>query len=84
MSFGQYIKVLITVMASSGLLLGVVLGGVLLSQGEMSANIDLTLEFGTFDGLWFPLLVPSLAIVLTVLLSPLSYPLYRLLSTERH
>ena len=84
MSFGQYIKLLITVMASSGLLLGVVLGGVLLSQGEMSANIDLTLEIGTLDGLWFPLLVPLLAIVLTVLVSPLSYPLYRLLSPGRH
>lgn len=84
MSFGQYIKLLIAVMASSGLLLGVVLGGVLLSQGEMSANIDLTLDFGPLDGLWFPLLVPLLAIVLTVLLSPLSYPLYRLLSSVRN
>jgi hypothetical protein len=84
MSFGQYIKLLTAVMASSGLLLGVVLGGVLLSQGEMSANIDLTLDFGPLDGLWFPLLVPLLAIVLTVLLSPLSYPLYRLLSSVRN
>ena len=84
MSFSQYIKLLITVMASSGLLLGVVLGGLLLSQGEMSANIDLTLDFGPFDGLWFPLVVPLLAIVLTVLVSPLSYPLYRLMSPARH
>ena len=84
MSFGQYIKLLITVMATSGLLLGVVLGGVLLSQGEMSANIDLTLDFGPLDGLWFPLVVPLLAIVLTVLVSPLSYPLYRLLSSVRN
>ena len=84
MSFSQYIKLLITVMASSGLLLGVVMGCVLLLQGEMTANIDLTLDFGPLDGLWFPLLVPLLAIVLTLLVSPLSYPLYRLLSPVRH
>jgi hypothetical protein len=80
MSFGQYLKRLVTVMVSSGLLVGVVFGGVLLSQGQMSAEIDLTLDFGPLDGLWLPLLLPALAVLLAVLVSPLSYPVYKLLN----
>ena len=37
------------------------------------ANVDLTFEFGPYDGFWLILAVPVVAALVFVLLSPLSF-----------
>ena len=51
----------------------------LLINGETTAEIDLTLEFGVFDGIWFLIGLPIIMMLVAVLLSPLSYGIYKLL-----
>jgi len=50
-----------------------IVGISLLLTGETTANVDLTFEFGTFDGIWWILGVPVVAALVFVLLSPLSF-----------
>jgi hypothetical protein len=60
--------------------LGLIVGGSLLIAGETTAEIDLTLEFGPFDGIWWIVGVPIVTILILVTLSPLSFLIHRLLS----
>lgn len=46
-------------------------------------EVDLTFEFGPFDGLWWIVGLPVLSILVLVILSPLSFLVYRLLSRKR-
>ena len=46
-------------------------------------EIDLTFEFGPFDGVWWIVGLPVLAILVFVILSPLSFLIHRLLSRRR-
>ena len=64
---------------SASLALGIVVGIMLLISGGTTAEIDLTLEFGALDGLWFLIGLPVLALLVSLLLSPLSYGIHRLL-----
>lgn len=49
----------------------------MLVAGETTIEIDLTLEFGPLDGLWLVFGLPVLSIALFVILSPLSFLVYR-------
>ncbi len=40
-------------------------------------EIDLTLDFGPFDGVWWIIGLPVLAILVFVILSPLSFLIHR-------
>ena len=48
--------------------------------GETTVEIDLTLEFGPFDGIWWIVGLPIVTILVLVTLSPLSFLIHRLLS----
>jgi len=43
-------------------------------------EVDLTFEFGSFDGVWWIVGLPVLSILVFLILSPLSFLIYRLLS----
>ncbi len=54
-----------------------------LIAGETTMGIDLTLEFAPFDGFWWIIGLPLLAILVFVILSPLSFLIYRQLPGKR-
>jgi hypothetical protein len=74
------LKQLCIYLFSSSLVLGLIIGITLLIIGETTAGVDLTFEFGTFDGLWWILAVPVVALLVFVLLSPLSFFIHKRLS----
>jgi uncharacterized BrkB/YihY/UPF0761 family membrane protein len=82
-SFGNYIKQLCKIVVSSTVVLGLVVGLSLLISGETTMEIDLTLDFGPFDGIWWVIGLPVLSILVFVILSPLSFLVYRQLSKKR-
>jgi hypothetical protein len=77
--FRYYIKQLVKIGISASLALGVVVAILLLIVGETTAEIDLTLEFEALDGIWFLIGLPIIMTLALLLLSPLSYGLYRLI-----
>lgn len=83
MSFGNYIKQLSKLALASSLVMGLIIGIALLLSGGSTMEIDLTFEFGRFDGIWFVIGLPILSILVLVILSPLSFPIHRLLSRRR-
>jgi hypothetical protein len=78
-TFGDYIKQLSKIGLSSSLALAAVISLLLVVVGDTTAEIDLTLEFGALDGIWFLIGLPIIAILILLLLSPLSYGIHRLL-----
>ena len=58
-------------------MLGLVVGIAIMAAGETTAEIDLTLEFEPLDGFWFIFGLPVLSVLLFVILSPLSFLVYR-------
>jgi hypothetical protein len=78
--FSDYIKQLFKYVLSSSAVLGLIIGSALLIAGETTIDIDLTLEFGPFDGIWWILGLPVLSVLLFVILSPLSFQIHRRLS----
>ncbi len=80
MSIGDYIKQLCMIVFSSSFALGLILGAALLVIGETSMEVDLTFDFGILDGLWLILGLPAVSVLLFVILSPLSFMLYKLIS----
>jgi hypothetical protein len=78
--FSDYVKQLFKVVLSSSAALGLIVGSALLIAGETTINIDLTLEFGPFDGIWWILGLPALSVLVFVILSPLSFQIHRRLS----
>ena len=63
--------------------LGLVIAIALAIAGGTNAEIDLTFEFSALDGLWFLIGLPILATLVAVLLSPLSFGIYRLMFWHR-
>jgi hypothetical protein len=82
-SFSSYIKQLFKFVLSSSVVLGLIVGLALLITGETTMEIDLTFEFGPFDGFWWMLGVPVLAILVFVILSPLSFLIHRQLTKKQ-
>ncbi len=66
-------------MFSSSVALGLVIGVAILATGETSANFDIGLELERIDSLWVAFGLPLLAVVVFLILSPLSVFVYRLL-----
>lgn len=63
-------------------MLGIILGIALLFVGETSMGIDVTFDFGTFDGIWLMLLLPILVTLVFAILSPFSYVVSRLIAKK--
>lgn len=83
MTLGNYIKQLSKFVLSSSVVMGLIVGVSLLIAGDTTLEIDLTLEFGQFDGFWWIVGLPVLSILICVTLSPLSFLIHRLLSRKR-
>ncbi len=83
MSLGIYIKQLGKFALSSSLVMGLIIGVALLVSGGSTMEIDLTFEFGRYDGIWFVIGLPILSILVLTILSPLSFLIHRLLSRRR-
>ena len=58
-------------------MLGLIIGLVLLIAGETTMEIELTLDFGPLDGVWWIIGLPVLAILVFAVLSPLSFFIHR-------
>jgi len=81
-SIGSYIKQLSMFVLSSSSVLGLILGIALLVVGETSMEVDLTFEFGTLDGFWLIFGLPLVSTLIFVILSPLSFLSYKLISRK--
>jgi len=46
-------------------------------------EMDLTFEFGRFDGFWFVFGLPVLSVLVFVILSPFSFLIHRQLSSRK-
>ncbi len=73
MTYGRYLRELIRFTISTTVALAIVLSLALSISGGTTANIDLTLEVGRFDGLWFILLLPLVVGITLLLVSPLAW-----------
>ena len=54
-----------------------IIGIWLLVSGGTTAEIDLTIELGRFNGFWMVLLLPVLVLLIMLLIAPLSYFVFR-------
>jgi len=68
---------------SASLALGLVSALVLLINGDTTAEIDLTFEFGALDGIWFLIGLPIIVTLVLLILSPLSFGIHRLITKRR-
>jgi len=76
-SFRNYVGLLVRFAVSSSFVLGWIIGIWLLIIGGTTAEIDLTIELGRFNGFWMVLLLPVLVALVTLLMAPLSYFVFR-------
>ena len=82
MSFGSYLMQLVKVILSSSLALGLLLGITIFINGDTTAEMDLTLEFESIDGIWMLLGLPVFFLLVFLLLSPISYFIHAALSRK--
>ena len=78
LSFNSYLLSLLKYTAASSLALGALACILILVVGKTSMNFDIGLEIDVFDGLWVLIGLPVIAILLLVVLSPVSYFIYRI------
>lgn len=77
-----YMKLSALVISTSAFSVGVVLAAILAAMGGFSMNLNAGVDLSSFDGVWLALGVPVLALVLAVLVSPLSYLLFKQLRRD--
>ena len=78
-TFCSYLGLLSNIVFSSMMALGLIVGLLVLVIGETTINLDGVVEISRIDALWSILGLPILSVLILVLVSPLSYLLYRLL-----
>ena len=78
--FPVYFRQLLTVVFSSSLIVALIAGILLLMVGETTANFDIGFEISAFDGFLVMVGLPILLVTVCVLLSPLSFVIYKLIS----
>ena len=83
MSFSSYAKQLCMFVLSSSLVLGLIFGISFLVIGETTMNVDGDITIGAFDGFWLIIALPLLSLLVSLLLSPLSFLVHKLLSKRR-
>jgi hypothetical protein len=79
MNYWKYARQMFAFVLSSSLTLGLVAGVAMLISGKLSMNIDLDVDIGAYDGLAVIVGLPAAALLLFLLLSPVSFWLHRLL-----
>lgn len=80
MSYRAYLIQLCIHVLSSYIVLGVIIGAAVLVAGEGSLNLNMDLDFGAFDGISVIFGLPLIAVLLSVVLSPLSFWIHKLLA----
>jgi hypothetical protein len=80
MSFREHLRRTARAAVTSALALGILLTAI----GLASDGIELHAETGRFDSAWLVLILPVVGLVLSALLSPLSFLLDRLLFRRGH
>ena len=79
-TFGGYFGMLWKVILTSTFPVALIIGIVMLFSGGSEMHIDGDIDLGTFGALWVLLALPIVALLAFLIFSPLSYPLYRLLT----
>lgn len=79
-NFSMYIGVLLRIVFSSAIALGLLTAAIILVVGDTSIGLDINLDIERSDGAWVLLGLPIIAIVLFVILSPISFLFYKLFS----
>lgn len=82
-TFGNYLRQLVKHVAASTVPLALILTVTLLLNGDDSFDLSLKLETGGLDTLWLLPLLPVGAVVVFLILAPMSYPIFKLLSGIR-
>ena len=77
MTLRSYVGTLCRFVISSSLALALIVFVALLISGGASITGELTLDVSRLDGIWLLLGLPLLAVLLLVIVSPLSYLLHR-------
>ena len=83
MSFRSFLGAALRSALLTGLAIALVLAVAVAVNGNAHADFQVDLELERFDGLWFLVLLPLILWLLTLLFSPLSYLLWRLLPKPR-
>ncbi|MEM1189996.1 MAG: hypothetical protein AAF933_04460 [Pseudomonadota bacterium] len=83
MSFREFLGAALRGALLTGLAIALILGVAIAVNGSAHADFQVDLELERFDGLWLVVLFPLLLWLLTLLVSPLSYLLWRLLPKPR-
>jgi hypothetical protein len=78
MGFGNYIRTSSKVVLAVSLAAGLLLGLLVLLTGEGDVNLALEIESRS-DAIWILVGLPLIALLTSLLLTPLSYLLYRLI-----
>ncbi|UCC14261.1 MAG: hypothetical protein JSW21_13090 [Gammaproteobacteria bacterium] len=78
MGFGDYIRTSSKVVLAVSLAAGLLLGLLVLLAGEGDVNLALEIESRN-DAIWILVGLPLIALLTSLLLTPLSYLLYRLI-----
>ncbi len=81
MRFVEFVTVAVKAAFCTFVLLGVLLAGGLGYIRSMTFQLDLTLD--VFDGVYFVVVLPILVGLVTLLLSPLSYWLFRWVNSSK-
>jgi hypothetical protein len=79
MSFGNYIRSLLTIMISSFVVLALLAALVIVFVGETSMTLEIGLELDMIDAAWVLFGLPTIAVAVFLTVSPISFQVYRLL-----
>ena len=83
LSFNSYLVSLLKFTASSSLALSLLACALIFVVGETSMNFDIGLEIDALDGLWVLVGLPVITLVVLLVVSPISFIIYRLLVRKR-
>jgi amino acid transporter len=79
MIFESYLKMLLKIITSSSLTIALLTCILILLVGNTSMNFEIGLEIERIDGFWVLLGLPVVATLAFIMISPISFLVYRLL-----
>jgi uncharacterized BrkB/YihY/UPF0761 family membrane protein len=81
--FSAYTAELVKITLSSALALGLVFGAFVLVAGKIEGAISFDIDLSAADSIWFLLGTPVILLTLFLIVSPLSYFLYRVVRIKQ-
>lgn len=73
----------VRIAVACGLVVAIVLALAILFAGEVSVEFNIDLEFERVDALWFLLLMPLAALLVTIVTAPIAWMLLRIQAMAR-